>query len=159
MITPVTAVQKTALTGGRIYIDVHTAGNVNGEIRGQVVPSVMKVTLNGANERPTPVVGSATGVGTFMLGHNQLGMVVTYRDLSGVAAGSSLHGPAGASQTATPLLGLEALKGGSFGTAGAFAGSLPLTPQALGAMVDGLTYINILTPLRANGEIRGQVVR
>lgn len=155
-----TAAQRTAIVTGKTYINFHTEANPKGEIRGQIVPSVMKLSLSGTNERPSQIVTPASGSGTLILAHDQLGMVITYRDLSGDGTAAHIHGPANVSQVANPpLLGLEGINGGSFGTQGALSGTVVVTPGIIGALVDGLSYINIHTPLHSAGEIRGQVVR
>jgi hypothetical protein len=61
------------LSQGRWYVNVHTAANPAGEIRGQLLlpgESLYSALLAGANETP-PVVSSATGSGEFILSPDQ----------------------------------------------------------------------------------------
>jgi hypothetical protein len=42
--TPLTAAVLAALEAGRAYVNVHTARNQAGEIRGQIAPVPLKIT-------------------------------------------------------------------------------------------------------------------
>lgn len=147
--------QRAALLRGQTYLNIHTAAHTAGEIRGQVAPVLWEAALNGAAERPTPVETPATGHGDFWLVGNELTYDVGYADLSAAATAAHLHGPADVETSADVLQPLAAE--GVPGTAGAFSGTLVLTPEQLAAVVDGLTYINIHTPNHPTGEVRGQV--
>jgi hypothetical protein len=96
-----TAEQKAALVGGQTYVNIHTAANGGGEIRGQAVPVVLKVSLSGAAERPNPVVTTGTGSGILTLIGNQLTYDISYSGLSGAATAAHIHGPAGPEADAT----------------------------------------------------------
>lgn len=62
---PLTAQQEADFLAGLHYVNVHTVTNGGGEIRGQLdkVGSVRVATMNGAQERPTPVTTTAYGAG------------------------------------------------------------------------------------------------
>jgi len=70
-----------------------------------------------------------------------------------------IHGPASATQTASVLINLAPYNGGAFGVSGGTAGTVTLTPDNLGYVIDGRTYVNYHTAANGSGEIRGQVVR
>ena len=111
------------------------------------------MVLNGANERPTPVVPPAIGSGTITRVGNKLFYNINYSGLSADATGAHIHGPADANATAGVLVPLS----GAVGTSGTHSGVVTLSAAGLGALVDGLTYVNIHTTLNGGGEIRGQV--
>jgi glucose/arabinose dehydrogenase/plastocyanin len=150
--------QKAMVLAGRTYVNVHTALNQGGEVRGQIAPVLMQADLNGANERLTPIDTPATGLGTLTLYGNQLAMNVTYSGLKAAASAAHIHGPAGTEAPANVMVDLSSLNGGAFGTNGSFAGTVTLTPAQLAAVIDGLTYINVHTSVNSSGEIRGQLL-
>ena len=155
-----TDAQRAALLEGRTYVNIHSEAHPTGEIRGQIVPSVMHAVLLGASERPTAVhAPSAKGRGTLLLAHDDLNMNVTYGGLTSAAGAAHIHGPATTSDANIVMIGLEGLNGGAFGTAGSFGGAVELNATQLGALVDGLTYINVHTGNNGGGEIRGQIIR
>src|SRR5437762_8134776 len=67
-----TSNQVAAIKSGRSYANIHTSANGDGEVRGQIAPVRLTVTLNGTNERPTPVSTTATGFGLLSLIGNEL---------------------------------------------------------------------------------------
>jgi glucose/arabinose dehydrogenase/plastocyanin len=154
-----TEAQLGMLLGGSTYVNVHTTSHPSGEIRGQIASVLWQSTLLGATERPASVQTSAAGTGQFLLVGTRLHMNATYSGLSSLAGAAHIHGPAGLSLAAPVLVDLQTLNAGGFGTAGAFAGSVELTPDQLGHLVDGRTYLNIHTSQRPAGEIRGQIIR
>ncbi len=145
---------KAMILAGQTYMNVHTPNNPGGEIRGQLAPVLMQASLNGTHEVP-PVPGNGHALGEFALVGNELYYNITYRDLSGTAVAAHIHGPAPIGSNATVLVPFS---GGGFGTNGAISGAVQLTPDQLGDVVAGLTYVNIHTPLNGGGEIRGQLV-
>jgi hypothetical protein len=149
---------KTMVLAGQSYVNFHTAANPGGEIRGQIAPVMMQASLNGANERPTPLNNRGNGIGTFALVGNQLSLNVTYRDLTGTATASHIHGPASAPQSAGVIVNLAPFNGGAFGSSGSLEGAVTLTPSQLGLVIDGLTYVNVHTVQNGGGEIRGQLL-
>ncbi len=152
-----TPAQKAMVLAGQTYVNVHTAVNPGGEMRGQVAPVLMQASLNGANERPTPVSTPATGLGSLSLVGNKLSFNVTYRGLKQTATAAHIHGAAGPEATAVVMVDLAPFNGGGFGTAGSFAGTATLTAAQLAAVVDGLTYLNVHTGVHPGGEMRGQI--
>lgn len=153
-----TDAQKANILAGRTYVNFHTSANPGGEMRGQIVPVLMQVALNGANQRPTPVAKPGVGLGLLTLVSNQLSFHITYRGLSGPATAAHIHGPALPSANAGVLIDLAPFNGGAFGSSGTIAGAVTLTDSQLAAVVDGLTYINFHTAAHGGGEIRGQIV-
>jgi glucose/arabinose dehydrogenase len=153
--------QLAAVIDGQTYVNLHTAANPGGEIRGQVVakPTAVPFTawISGLNERPTPLVNSATGLGLFSLEGNSLFFNITYAGLSGVATDAHLHGPAAASGSVGVQIGLAAYADGGFSTAGSLTGVVPLTAAQRTMLLNGQLYFNIHTSANPPGEARGQV--
>ncbi|MBI2929822.1 MAG: CHRD domain-containing protein [Verrucomicrobia bacterium] len=155
--TPITKVQKAAILGNRTYVNIHTAANPNGEVRGQAATAVMKASLSGAGERPTPVSTQAGGFGLFTLVGHELSFNINYQGLSGPASAAHIHGPATDAGTAAPLINLQNFAVGGFGSSGSIVGAVTLDNRQLSALVDGLAYANIHTAANPGGEVRGQV--
>ncbi|MBL7951891.1 MAG: CHRD domain-containing protein [Flavobacteriales bacterium] len=147
------------LLAGNIYLNVHTAANPNGEIRGQVmavhgVP--FDATLNGMQQVPmvtTTARGAASLVATADLDSLWYDVVVT--GLSGAMQAAHLH--AGAINTtggvvidiADNIMG-DRIQGWVTGADLA---------DNLVEMLEGNLYLNVHTTLNPDGEIRGQVYR
>jgi hypothetical protein len=152
-----------AIKAGATYINLHTAANPGGEIRGQVVAKgdAHFVALDGAQE-VGPVTTAATGSGWVVISTD--GSTITYHvaysGLSGAAAAAHIHlGAAGANggvllpltATASPMLGtLTSANLTPTGSVTDFAG-------AVAAIAAGNTYVNIHTAANPGGEIRGQI--
>ncbi len=147
-----------ALLNGDLYLNLHTAVNPGGEIRGQLAPMVLPVTMNGANERPTPVVTPATAYGYVGVVGRQVSLGLHYRDLSGAATAAHYHAPADANGTAGVIINLGAYAVGGFSSWGFLLGSQGVTDAQVANFVDGLVYVNIHTAANGGGEIRGQVL-
>jgi YVTN family beta-propeller protein len=154
---PVTPQQKAWLLSNRAYLNIHTAANPAGEIRGQIAAVVMKVSLTGSGERPTPVATPGIGFGVLTLVGHELAFHLTYQGLPGPATLAHIHGPATDARTAPPLIDLAPFNGGAFGTSGSLIGSLTVNNEQLSAIVDGLAYVNVHTGANPGGEIRGQI--
>lgn len=149
---------KAAILAGRTYVNVHTVANPAGEMRGQITPVLMQASLSGGNERPAPVNTAARGLGVFTLVGNQLSFNLTYRGLSGAAVAAHIHGPASQSASAGILVDLGPFNGGAFGSNGTLSGTVTLTAPQLAAVIDGLTYVNVHTPMHGGGEMRGHIL-
>ena len=144
---------KGYLLSGLTYANIHSTNHGGGEIRGQIGPTQLKATLNGANEQPTPVATPGTGTGTLTRIGNQLLFNITYSGLSSPANAAHIHGRADTSTFAGVLMSLPTPSG----TSGTLAGTLTLDNATLSAIVDGLSYVNIHTQNNGSGEIRGQI--
>ncbi len=141
---------------GKMYLNVHTAANPNGEIRGQIIPeSDVQFVSNLTGAQQTPAVATnAVGMGTFALSkHNgKLLVRVVANGLSGAITGAHLHiGAAGASGAV--VVDLTANIVGNTVIAS-------IDPMAiLTALNAGNIYINLHTAANPNGEIRGQLLK
>ena len=147
------AQQKAHLLAGLTYINIHTAANPSGEIRGQIAPVAYQASLRGGYQS-TPVNTTASGLGSFMLVGTQLTYTVSFRGLSAPATAAHIHGPAALGANASVMIPFTI----PAATSGTISGSVGLTAAQLAAVVDGLTYVNIHNASFPGGEIRGQIV-
>ena len=147
-----TLAQITNFMSGLCYMNIHTALNPGGEIRGQVVPLRMVLAMSGPSEVPaTPSTGTANGILTFI--GSQLFYEINYSGLSANATAAHIHGPATTTNSAGVIVPLNSPSG----TAGTISGTASLTPQQLAYLLAGETYVNIHTSANPGGEIRGQI--
>ena len=150
--------QKAALLMGHAYVNIHTAANPGGEIRGQIAPVFMASSMNGGSARPAAIRGSGRGSGALILRGNELDIQLEYGALSGAATAAHIHGPASVDETGGVLVNLEPFNGGAFGQSGLVRGTVTLSQDVLSAIIDGQAYVNVHTAANPSGEIRGQVV-
>jgi hypothetical protein len=152
------SVTKAALAKmiqGLYYINVHTAANPGGEIRGQIQLEsdlAFVANLDGAQQTP-PVTTTAKGLGVFNLAKHEgvLKFNVVVDGLSGAITSAHLHS------------GAVGTSGGVVLDLGAFISGNTISGQAdpalfLIALKSGNIYVNVHTAANPNGEIRGQLV-
>lgn len=140
---------------GAYYINVHTAANPNGEIRGQIwleTDYAYTAKLDGPQEVPT-VITTADGLGIFNLSHDKskLNFYIVTQGLSGPITAAHFH--TGAMGVAGPvIIDLTAMINGNI-----ISGELdPAT--ILTDLKAGNIYINVHTTANSSGEIRGQLM-
>lgn len=149
-----TPAQLATLVANGMYLNVHTAANPGGEIRGQVVlPTSTRFTavLNAAQEVP-PNGSAATGtaVGFLHLPDQRFVYVVDSTGLVNVTA-AHVH-VAGAGVNGPIVFPLN-------GTGGTYGGVSPrLTAAQVASLQSGGNYVNIHTTTNPGGEIRGQLL-
>lgn len=142
---------EAALLSGQFYVNLHTAANAGGEIRGQLVPNI--ILLDALQESPAT---TATSSAAFALSAVDTALKALSYDLrvvalSGAETGAHIHGFAS-----------------STGNAGVLA-ALPAGTQKIGtwtygaanqvSVMAGLAYLNLHTAANGGGEIRGQIDR
>lgn len=139
---------ETAILSGLTYVNVHTAANPGGEIRGQVVNFV--VPLDALQEVP-PNPSTATGCGycTLNQGADSLSYYILYGGLTSAETAAHIHGyvPPGANAGVVHAFASGAPKKGVW--------NYPAANE--GQILAGLTYANIHTANFGGGEIRGQM--
>ncbi len=157
---PLTAELVTALLNGKIYVSVHTAGNQEGEIRGQLIAISGIATmamLTGSQEVP-PVNTTASGTGIFVLNHDmsEISYDITVCGLSGPVAQAHFNNNA---------FGATGLRMREISFAEKTARGVwrpidpqPLTPQLVKEFLSGKIYVNLHTMNNQSGEIRGQLM-
>jgi len=140
---------------GNYYINVHTAANPNGEIRGQIgleTDFMFAASMDGAQEVPA-VTTTAIGYGVFDLyqNPNEIAFKVIVEGLSGDITLAHLHN--GAPGVSGPVV--QDLF--SFVSGNVIEGEIDPTAY-LSDLLAGNIYINVHTAANPNGEIRGQLV-
>jgi hypothetical protein len=140
---------KVPLVGGAMFLRVQDGATKTVKL--------FKAVLNGANERPSPVVTPATGVGLLALEGTTATYAVSYSGLTAASSAAHVHGPATPEEAKGVMFAID----GPIGpTAGLFSGvKTGLTPAQVTAIETGMTYFNIHTVgPNAGGEIRGTIV-
>lgn len=142
---------------GGYYLNIHTAANQGGEIRGQIEvekDEEFVASLSGAQEVP-PVTTNGVGIGTFNLTQSQdkLKFRVVVGGLSGPITACHFH------QGATGVAGPVVLDLFSLVNGNVIEGEVTPTPAIVTAMLAGQIYINVHTAANPGGEIRGQLIR
>ncbi len=145
---------KKFLTGA-FYLNVHTAANPGGEIRGQIIVEDDKgyfADLNGAAQSPA-VVTNATGSGVFSMDKSgqHLQFKVVAQGLSGAITSAHFHlGAAGSN-------GGVLLDVSSFIFGNTIIGTVALPASFAADVAAEKVYFNIHTAANPGGEIRGQL--
>jgi CHRD domain len=146
-----------AIERGSAYVNVHTAANGPGEIRGQIATTASIATaLSSRQEVPRPKGSVRRATGSFTATVAKLGTSGTiawrlrFSRLTGRADAAHIHvaraGRAG--PVAVALCG--PCRNGQRGTAN-------LTAANLAALAAGRAYVNVHTAKNPAGEIRGQI--
>ena len=152
-----TAAQLAALQTGGTYVNIHTAMNSAGEIRGQIgVRARFTRTLTPGREVPKPkgkvrrARGRFTGTVTKTGSAAELDWKLTFSRLTGRPIGAHIHlgAPGTTGRIVVPLCGRC--------TSGVQKTSR-LRPSVVQALEDGLAYVNIHTRRNRKGEIRAQI--
>ena len=149
--TPYLAADEDAILSGRWYVNIHTAANPGGEIRGQLVPRVVPMDA----QQEVPANGAITSAGFGLVeidtAANVLGYDVRVVSLSAPETAAHIHGfadpgvNAGVQQPIAPVPGAQKLGTWTYGAANE-------TDVLLGR-----TYFNVHTAAFPGGEIRGQI--
>jgi hypothetical protein len=161
-ITGMAAVTPTAVTNdlfnGRWYVNVHTAANAGGEIRGQVLrPGEVLYTtvLNGANEVP-PVTTAANGALAVILSADRARLFYEGSTTGLAPTQAHLHvGAAG--MTGGVAVNFTLIGTGVRGTAD--VPSMTMFPNFLMQLDSMGIYGNFHSSANPGGEIRGQMIR
>lgn len=142
---------EDAILSGRWYVNLHTAANPGGEIRGQLVPRV--VPMDALQEVPAGAAVASAGFGLVAIdtAANVLGYDVRVVALGSAETAAHIHGfadpgfNAGVLQAIAPSPGAQKLGTWAYGAANEVAVLL------------GRTYFNVHTVANPGGEIRGQI--
>ena len=160
-ISGLTTAQKNDLLASNMYVNIHTATNAGGEIRGQL-NLAGGIALSGPMDagQETPPTG-ASGLGTVSATLTPLGLLVraSANGLSGAITGARLHDAAAgvAGPVVRTVAAGEFLSGGSIQLVWRFDDAEPLTPALVSELLKGNVYLNLHTAANPGGEIRAQL--
>ncbi len=141
--------EEEGILNGHYYVNIHTTASPTGEIRGQIVPTVVPID---AQQEVPPNPSPAAGVALLSIDTmtDDLSYDVRFAGLVGTETMAHIHGfaPPGANAAVlhTLLLGNRKLGIWNYGAANEMD------------LLDGLTYFNIHSTAVASGEIRGQIL-
>jgi hypothetical protein len=152
-----TAPLLDSLLGSKLYLNIHTAANPNGEIRGQVDYQGDGIgfdgLVEGAQEVPTT---TSTAKGTFFANIRStldtMDYAVQVNGLTPTAAHFHKGVPGVSGGVIVALTSIGAA------TQNLYGGKVALTPAIFDAIIRDSFYVNIHTTANPNGEIRGQVL-
>lgn len=149
-----------ALFNGGLYVNVHTATNRGGELRGQLGPATTRLTadLSGANEvpaRPTAATGAASV--NLSLESGQLEFAVAVTGITSKITMAHIHEGAPGSNGPV-ILDLLAAGGGRFSDGTTLRGTVFLTTtQQISKALNSQYYVNVHSQSFPGGEVRGQL--
>lgn len=151
----------SGLLAGQTYLNVHTANNNPGEIRGQVVDSdirVFNLLLSPDQAVPAPTLGGATPSGEANVvvdtSSGEVEVSGTYTGMTSDVTAAHLHGLAAPGEAIGVIFGFDV----SGGTSGTFSGASTLSAENLAGLLAGQTYLNVHTVMNGPAEIRAQVI-
>jgi len=146
-----TPADKVNLRASGLYVQIDSAANPGGDIRGQIVPRPILFGAHLTGDQEVPPVGtSAMGDATFVVNSNgTITYNVTTTGLTGIVAHIHL-GAFGVNEGV--IFGLSGGPTTWSGTTAAMTASQFQTLQTMGY------YVNVHTTAHVNGEIRGQIV-
>jgi uncharacterized repeat protein (TIGR01451 family) len=160
------ALQMAALKERKLYINIHTASNRSGEIRGQLLPNAdvyYASNLFGSYEVPV-VMTAASGATVIEIRGNEMVLTGSFTGLEGdfaaeIGGGAHIH-LAMAGQNGAVIIPLKAsvAEGLRSGTFEAANNTFTLTEEQITAIQGRRTYVNIHTQKSRPGEIRGQII-
>lgn len=150
--------QISQLTSGQWYLNLHTAENPPGELRGQVVDQLGFLPNNlisGAQQVPV-VLTEAAGAARIAYdpASRELSWEIAWEGLTGPPTMMHFHGPAAVGANA----GVQVNIGAISGLESPSVGSTTITAEQEADLLAGQWYINIHTEANGPGEIRGQVL-
>jgi hypothetical protein len=145
------------LLAGALYVNVHTAAQPAGALRGQILPDgfVLRFTdLSGAAEVPQ-VETVARGRAAVTL-HQETGTLVVQAQVAGLDDADQAHVHDAYAGANGPVL--APLAQDPVDTARWFTEDATLNEAALEAFAAGRLYVNVHSPANPGGEIRGQIL-
>lgn len=156
--------QAQAFQEGRLYVNVHTADNPDGELRGQLAldqPEALAfdVTLSGDAEVP-PVDTSASGSANVSLVGDVMLLVGDFSGLSSdllEVDGSPAHVHLAPSGEAGPVVFPVEVAPGEDNRSGSFRLAQALTPEQQAQFLAGRYYVNVHSADNPDGELRAQL--
>lgn len=159
-VSGLTAAQISELYAGRYYVNVHTAANPGGELRGQLDiagGTHLSADLSTADENP-PVGGAGRGTAAFTLTDEGLQIDITVTGLSGAITAAHIHaGDIGVNGGVVFDLGPSFVGNHAVAFWRRGAAAPDLTPARVQELLAGRLYVNVHTAANPGGEVRGQI--
>ena len=156
---PLTEAMIQELLAGNLYLNIHTAANPPGEIRGQVLSSdgaSLAASLTAA-QQTHEVDSDATGTASVQIVGDDVLFFLSLDGLSGDIAAAHFHnGPAGENGPVVRTITDDFSGNTALGLWTASDGE-PLTEALIRDLLTGNMYFNIHTADNPPGEIRGQI--
>jgi hypothetical protein len=156
---PINGIQLFNLLKGSMYVNVHTAANAGGEIRGQVYRTAAEgfsFDLCQEQEVSRPLNNpNSIGQGYFSYNRelNDAYLVVNTTNMSSALTGAHIHNGAKGANGSVVLNFLSKMTNGS----AAFNLDTTFTSALYNIIKLGNGYVNVHTTNNAGGEIRGQI--
>lgn len=151
--TAISADQRAGLERGLLYLNVYTATNPAGEVRGQILgfgETLFTAVLSGAEEVP-PVVTTATGGIGFIL--NAAGTQLRYDGTIANLIATMAHVHLGPIGVAGPVVHDLGLSGTSL------QGNFPISAADRISLNGAGWYANVHSAMAPTGEVRGQMLK
>ena len=152
-----TAEQVNALLAGELYVNVHSAANPGGEIRGQIKPQGIALAIAGLDGESVvpPVTNSADGFSAMTI-NETTNMATVHVQTSGVddATEAHVHNAPVGENAASPLLTL--MKDPAAATHWSVE-QQSITQADRDALANDRLYVDVHTPGATNGALRGQL--
>jgi hypothetical protein len=152
--TALTQAQVDSLDAGELYINIHSAANATGEIRGQIGREVFTARLSGAQE-PVPVTTSASGSGHLVLNPATRALKGEVEVQGLTATVAHIHLGAFGSNGAVQIALVDHGGHGHF----TVPDNTVLAPAQVDSLRAGELYFNVHSAANPGGELRGQIGR
>ena len=156
---PLTADAMAALLGSDVYLNLHTAANPAGGVRGQVFPSSgwgFTASLDAAQQL-ADVSSEATGTASFTLTDAGLVFDVTVEGLTGAITAAHFHNASAGAEGGVVRTITDDFDGATAHGVWTTEDAEPFTDEMMRELLAGNLYLNIHTAANPPGEIRGQV--
>ena len=144
---------------GQYYVNIHTSANPNGEIRGQIMPTMAMPYMAklGGDQEVTPVMTSAMGKANLVVDSDWTTAYyrVQVSDIMSITMAHIHNAPMG--QNGSAPFGLYS-GGSTFDPTTPLNGMIMLNIVQLADLVAGHYYVNVHTEMNPSGEIRGQLM-
>jgi len=159
---PLSAEVLDSLFAGKLYVNIHTLINPNGEIRGQLfIPTQTLFAAATADQETDASTGGPTNVAAAFFIYDSLHSIVFYRGQVGPTTSQILNahvhqgdsGVSGGVLVSTPIDTIERTMIGYWPETGS------QTEATIADLLGGHLYWNIHTRNNPNGEMRGQITK
>lgn len=147
---------------GNVYVNIHTAANANGEVRGQLMSLTRTgfvAQINGLQEvPPVATLAFGSGIASFDVMNTNVHYMFVVNGLSGPITGAHFHNAAAGANGGViyDMSGSFEKTGTSDAAFNYWTGNF--TSAEAQMFLNNNVYVNIHTAANANGEIRGQMM-